>query len=56
MNKPAKARVIAIGGEIEISGRLTTEHAAASYGQPVFVDEKGHAWDDWQIIEVRPDE
>jgi len=28
----------------KIRGRLTRDHAASSYGQPVFVDEKGQAW------------
>ena len=28
-----------------VTGRLTTDHAASSYGQPVFVDDAGQAYD-----------
>lgn len=38
----------------QVSGRLTTEHAASSYGQPVFVDDNGQAYDAWQIVKVTP--
>jgi hypothetical protein len=37
-----KATVTLINGR-KIKGRLTTEHAASSYGQPVFVDANGQA-------------
>lgn len=49
MEKSEK-KVIAtmITGEI-VHGKLTTEHAASSYGQPVFVDDSGNAYDSWQI-------
>lgn len=30
---------------MKIKGQLTTDHAASSYGQPVFVDGDGNAWD-----------
>jgi hypothetical protein len=33
-------------------GRLTTEHAASSYGQPVFVDSGGQAYDWISIAEL----
>lgn len=33
----------------KVRGRLTTEHAASSYGQPVFVDDDGQAYD-WIAI------
>jgi len=32
-----------------VRGRLTTEHAASSYGQPVFVGDDGEAID-WLVI------
>ena len=32
-----------------VTGRLTTDHAASSYGQPVFVDDAGQAYD-WIFI------
>jgi hypothetical protein len=34
----------------EIAGYLTTEHAASSYGQPVFMDENRQAYN-WAEIE-----
>lgn len=33
----------------KVVGRLTTEHAASSYGQPVFVDDAGQAYN-WASI------
>lgn len=33
----------------QIKGRLTTDHAASSYGQPVFVDGTGAAYN-WAAI------
>lgn len=36
----------------KISGHLTTNHAASSFGQPVFVDGENKAIDWWQITEV----
>jgi hypothetical protein len=38
----------------KISGRLTTDHAASSYGQPVFVDENNQArnWADIADIQT----
>lgn len=33
----------------KIKGALTTDHAASSYGQPVFVDEQGQAYN-WVVI------
>lgn len=35
-----------------VPGRLTTDHAASSYGQPVFVTDAGDALDAWQIAQV----
>ena len=36
----------------KIKGRLTTDHAASSYGQPVFVDSDGQAIDWISIVSV----
>jgi hypothetical protein len=36
----------------KVHGKLTTEHAASSYGQLVFVDEDGNAYDNWQIEKI----
>lgn len=36
----------------QIAGRLTTEHAASSYGKPVFVDEENLAIDWISIADV----
>ena len=36
----------------KVRGRLTTDHAASSYGQPVFVDSDGQAIDWLNIREV----
>lgn len=33
----------------KVSGRLTTDHSASSYGQPVFVDDDGQAYN-WADI------
>lgn len=33
----------------KVNGRLTTAHAASSYGQPVFVDDDGQAYN-WMIV------
>jgi hypothetical protein len=42
MEKQVKALVmLPDGSKREIMGKLTTEHAASSYGQPVFIDEAG---------------
>lgn len=35
-----------------ITGWLTTEHPASSYGKPVFVDDAGNAYDSWQIASI----
>lgn len=35
-----------------VSGRLTTDHAASSYGRPVFVDAGGQAYDWVSIAEI----
>lgn len=41
----------------KISGRLTTAHAASSYGQPVFVDDSsGQAYDWSDIVDVKTTE
>lgn len=44
-----KATATLLNGE-KVSGRLTTEHAASSYGQPVFVDDNNQAYN-WAEIE-----
>lgn len=36
----------------KVSGRLTTEHAASSYGQPAFVDDDGQAYNWADIVDV----
>jgi hypothetical protein len=36
----------------KVSGRLTTDHAASSYGQPVFVDASGQAYNWISIAEI----
>lgn len=40
----------------EIRGRLTTDHPASSYNQPVFVDETGRArdWASLKKVAVEP--
>lgn len=37
----------------KVSGRLTTAHAASSYGQPVFVDNDGQAYNWHDITDVK---
>lgn len=37
----------------KISGRLTTEHAASSYNQPVFVDEQNQAYNWADIVDIQ---
>jgi hypothetical protein len=37
----------------KVSGRLTTAHAASSYGQPVFVDGDGRAYNWADIVEIK---
>lgn len=51
MDKPAIATIL---GERKVVGRLTTEHAASSYGLPVFADENGHAYNPAEIVSVPP--
>jgi hypothetical protein len=36
----------------KVSGRLTTAHSASSYGQPVFVDDAGQAYNWSDIVDV----
>ena len=36
----------------KVSGRLTTDHAASSYGQPVFVSDDGQAYNWADIVDV----
>ena len=36
----------------KVSGRLTTAHPASSYGQPVFVDDNGQAYNWSDIMDV----
>lgn len=40
----------------KIRGRLTTDHAASSFGQPVFVDDENQAWDWISLATVETDE
>lgn len=44
----AKATAILQDGT-KVQGRLTTAHAASSYGQPVFVDDNGQAYN-WMVV------
>ena len=37
----------------KIRGRLTTDHAASSFGQPVFVDQGNQAWDWSSLADVK---
>jgi len=50
MKKAVTARILTLDGEKTIAGYLTTEHPASSYGQPVFVDDDGQAYDSWQVL------
>lgn len=36
----------------KVKGRLTTDHAASSYGQPVFVDNDNQAYNWLDIIDI----
>jgi len=36
-----------------VSGRLTTDHPASSYGQPVFVTDDDQPIDLWQIVDIK---
>lgn len=36
----------------KVKGRLTTEHAASSYNQPVFVDENNQAYNWAEIADI----
>jgi hypothetical protein len=36
----------------KVSGRLTTDHSASSYGQPVFVDDDGQAYNWADIADI----
>lgn len=36
----------------KVSGRLTTAHPTSSYGQPVFVDDDGQAYNWSDIVDV----
>lgn len=40
----------------KVSGRLTTAHPASSYGQPVFVDDDGRAYNWSDILDVKTTE
>jgi hypothetical protein len=51
MDKKVKAIIQTFDGPQEVEGRLTTNHPASSYGQPVFVDQDGQAYDRWQVVE-----
>ena len=55
-DKKVIAKVLTLKGEKEIRGRLTTDHSASSYNQPVFVDDNGQAFDDQQIISIKLEE
>lgn len=51
MDKRAIATVI---GGLTVTGRLTTDHATSSYGQPVFVDDDGRVYNPAEIINITP--
>lgn len=40
----------------KVSGRLTTAHPASSYGQPVFVNDDGQAYNWSDIVDVKTTE
>lgn len=46
-----KATATLQGGS-KVQGRLTTAHAASSYGQPVFVDDDGQVYDWFMIASI----
>lgn len=46
-----KATAILVSSQ-KVKGRLTTDHAASSYGQPVFVDEDNQAYNWAEIIDI----
>ena len=46
-----KATATLIDGS-KVKGRMTTDHAASSYGHPVFVDDDGQAVDWASIVDV----
>ncbi len=46
-----KSTVTLLNGT-KVRGRLTTDHAASSYGQPVFVDENNQAYDWINISDI----
>lgn len=47
-----RATAILVIGDKKIKGRLTTDHAASSYGQPVFVDEDNQAYNWAEIADI----
>ena len=51
-----KATATMIDGA-KVKGRLTTDHAASSYGKPVFIDDNGQAidWISIQSISTAPE-
>jgi hypothetical protein len=53
MEGKVRAIVMTLDGQKEVSGKLTTESSASSYGQPVFIDDDGQVWDNWQILEFK---
>lgn len=48
-----KAIATLVIGEKKVKGRLTTNHAASSYGQPVFVDDNGQAYNWIDIASIQ---
>ena len=52
MDKKVIAIIQTFDGPQEVEGRLTTDHAASSSRQPVFVDQDGQAYDRWQVVKT----
>lgn len=46
-----KATATVVTGQ-KVRGRLTTDHAASNYNQPVFVDEDNQAYNWAEIIDI----
>ena len=47
-----KATATLVNGQ-KVSGRLTTDHSASSYGQPVFVDNDNQAYNWADIVDIK---
>ncbi|GIK44020.1 MAG: hypothetical protein BroJett011_78530 [Chloroflexota bacterium] len=48
--------IVTLQNGSKVSGRLTTAHPASSYGQAVFVDDDGNAYNWIDIVDVKTTE